>query len=233
MTPDVLHTIYPTSSDHCWRCQGDKGTLFHIYWSCPLITPFWNMVQQLLTRLLETPVPMTPKFFLVGLSQLKTATPYKKLARHILTAACCLVALNWKKLSPPTPEALYARIKDVELMEKMTDRMQDRLDAHDKVCELWQLREDPPWPGKWAATMTSSFFFFYPSPFPLSWVFLWLSLPYIGCYILLHDTMMHIQWHQICDYHCLGAYGKKFQVNVWKNWCIIRSVFFNLRILVL
>lgn len=101
MTPDILHTIYPTSSDRCWRCQKDRGTLLHIYWSCPLITPFWNMVQQLLACLLELHIPMAPKFFLLGVLQLKIPTPYKKLTRHILTAARCLIALL---LKPYTPE---------------------------------------------------------------------------------------------------------------------------------
>lgn len=70
---------------------------------------------------------MTPKVSLLGLSPLKIAKPYKKLLRHILTAARCLVALNWKRCSPPSPDALYARVKDVEIMEKMTARIWDRL----------------------------------------------------------------------------------------------------------
>lgn len=144
MTPDVLHAIFPTSSDRCWRCQGARGTLIHIYWECPLIAPFWDKVQHLLSHLLELQVRASPKFFLLGLSPLKLRTPYKKLVRHILTAARCLVALNWKCRSPPSPEDLYSRIKDVELMERMTARMQDRLEAHNGVWELWHLREDPP-----------------------------------------------------------------------------------------
>lgn len=144
MTPDTLHTIYPSSPDRCWRCQKERGTLLHIYWSCPLIAPYWTEVHQLLTGLLEVQVPMTPKLFLLGVLQPKIPKAYKKLIRHILTAARCLIALNWKKTSPPTPEALYARIKDVESMEKMTARIQDRLEAHNKVWELWHRWEDPP-----------------------------------------------------------------------------------------
>lgn len=53
-------------------------------------------------------------------------------------------ALRWKKQTPPTPTDLYTRIKDIELMEKMTARLQDRLETHDKVWEDWHRREDPP-----------------------------------------------------------------------------------------
>lgn len=144
MTADVLHTIFPTSSDKCWRCQGAKGTFMHIYWNCPILTPYWEMVQRLLSHLLEMQVQASPKFFPLGLSPLKLCTPYKKLLRHVLTAARCLIALNWKRHTPPSAEDLYSRIKDVELMEKMTDRIRDRLEAHNRVWELWHLWEDPP-----------------------------------------------------------------------------------------
>lgn len=144
MTPDVLHAIFPNSSDRCWRCQGARGTFLHIYWSCPLLTPYWSTVQQLLARLLDTQVQASPKFFLLGLSPLKLPTPYKKLVRHILTAARCLIALHWKRSTPPSAEDLYARIKNVEVMERMTARIQDRLEAHNRVWKLWHLRENPP-----------------------------------------------------------------------------------------
>ena len=84
-----------------------------------------------------------PQILSVGPVTLRISKPYKKLTHHILTAARGLIALNWKNRSPPTPEALYARIKDVELMERMIARIQDRLEAHDVVWEPWRLREDP------------------------------------------------------------------------------------------
>lgn len=144
MMPDVLRAIYPSSSDRCWRCYRDKGTLYHIYWSCPKIVPFWTEVQSLLTRLLGVQVPWSPKLFLFGVSGLNIPRHSRKLMGHIITAARCLVALRWKKQTPPTQSDLYTRIKDVELMEKMTARIQDRLEIHDKVWEDWQRREDPP-----------------------------------------------------------------------------------------
>lgn len=80
-------------------------------------------------------------FFLLDLSLLKMSKPYMNLLRHILTSAR-LIALNWEKRSPPSSDALYARIKDVE---KITARIQDRMEAHNHVWEFWHLQEDPPW----------------------------------------------------------------------------------------
>lgn len=144
MTPDVLHTIYPSSSDKCWRCLKDRGTFYHIYWSCPKIVPFWTETQLLLNRLLGAQVPRTPKLFLLGVSGLRISRHCRKLLGHVLTAARCLVALHWKRQAPPTQADLYTRIKDIELMEKMTARLQNRLEVHDRVWEDWHRREDPP-----------------------------------------------------------------------------------------
>lgn len=33
--PQLLQKYYPTTTDRCWRCQTDRGTLLHIFWSCP------------------------------------------------------------------------------------------------------------------------------------------------------------------------------------------------------
>lgn len=41
-TPSVLKKCFPTTSDICWRCTQNKGTLLHIFWSCPRIKVFWG-----------------------------------------------------------------------------------------------------------------------------------------------------------------------------------------------
>lgn len=45
----------------------------------------------------------------------------------------------------------------------MTASIQDKIKAHNKVCELWHLQEDSSWARKWAVMMTlySSFSFLF------------------------------------------------------------------------
>lgn len=50
-----------------------------------------------------------------------------------------------KKTKPPTSTVLYARIKDIELMEKLTARLYNKPESHNHVWELWHLKEDLPW----------------------------------------------------------------------------------------
>lgn len=50
-TPQLLHRYIPSSTDRCWRCQQDEGTLLHIFWSCPRlpknVKTMWFQVIQL------------------------------------------------------------------------------------------------------------------------------------------------------------------------------------------
>lgn len=44
LTPHLLHKYYPATNYLCWRCQGDKRMLLHIFWSCPQLTHFWTNI---------------------------------------------------------------------------------------------------------------------------------------------------------------------------------------------
>lgn len=46
-TPSELHRFFPMTTDRCWRCQEGRGTLLHIFWSCPKLTQFWKEVQKI------------------------------------------------------------------------------------------------------------------------------------------------------------------------------------------
>lgn len=41
--PSSLARIYPSTSDRYWRGCGMRRTLLHIWWECPLLTPFWSV----------------------------------------------------------------------------------------------------------------------------------------------------------------------------------------------
>lgn len=54
------------------------------------------------------------------------------------------MALHWKNRHPPTLSDFYARIKDVELIESMSARLEDRMARHTAIWEGWYLRVEPP-----------------------------------------------------------------------------------------
>lgn len=49
--PSTLHRFFPQVPCLCWRCGLGEGTMFHIFWHCPKIKPYWREV----TRYDRTP----------------------------------------------------------------------------------------------------------------------------------------------------------------------------------
>lgn len=54
----------------------------------------------------------------------------------------------------PSQEALYSRVKDVELMERVTARIRDRIDDHNGIWREWHRQEDSPGAGVGADVVT-------------------------------------------------------------------------------
>lgn len=63
MTPSRLHAIFPDASEHCWRCGTDKGTILHIFWTCPKLTSYWAMVQTIAQKRTNFQIPNDLAFF--------------------------------------------------------------------------------------------------------------------------------------------------------------------------
>lgn len=45
-TPQRLANIYPSPSPLCTRCALEKGSFFHMVWTCPSIRPYWQEVPE-------------------------------------------------------------------------------------------------------------------------------------------------------------------------------------------
>lgn len=139
-TPDLLHSIYPSADCRCWRCNTAVGTLYHIFWTCPLITPYWRLVNSLIHSIFGSWVPFNPTIFLLGLPPPSFSKTARKLHAH---AARCLIALRDPKRDPPSMADLHSRIRDVKRMESLTASINDTLKAHNRVWEMWDSLESP------------------------------------------------------------------------------------------
>lgn len=40
--PEKIHQMFPQSSNLCWRCGEETGSLLHVFWSCRTLRPFWT-----------------------------------------------------------------------------------------------------------------------------------------------------------------------------------------------
>lgn len=81
------------------RCQVDKGTLPHIFWSCPLLTHVWITVQTVTQKFMEHPNPDDPAFLLLHATTISAKRYQESIMRHLPIAAKSRIPLLWKKVS--------------------------------------------------------------------------------------------------------------------------------------
>lgn len=68
LTPYSIDKFSPHAPHASWRNCGAVGTLYHILWSCHVITISWKRVFQLLTQVLKITLPMSPGLALLSLT---------------------------------------------------------------------------------------------------------------------------------------------------------------------
>ena len=85
-TPDKIHKIFPAVPSTCWRCNSDTGSLLHIWWTCPLIQPYWREVHRLISQITTFSSDFTPAQYLLHHTSLPKSTYHKSLLLHLINA---------------------------------------------------------------------------------------------------------------------------------------------------
>uniref|UniRef100_A0A670HKH7 Reverse transcriptase domain-containing protein n=1 Tax=Podarcis muralis TaxID=64176 RepID=A0A670HKH7_PODMU len=67
MTPVKLAKIYHLPDNKCWKCKGTEGTFFHLWWTCPRVKAFWEMIYNELKKVFKYTFPKKPEAFLLGM----------------------------------------------------------------------------------------------------------------------------------------------------------------------
>lgn len=113
--------------------------LHRLFWECPGIKDFWNLVNTLLFDVIGLRFTLNPQLFLLNMPESSIPKTVMKLLIHILTAARCLIALFWKRSTSPSLLDLWSRIKNIRLMEYMTALNNNQADIFYKVWALWDI----------------------------------------------------------------------------------------------
>lgn len=86
----------------CWRGCGQQGTFLHLWWTCPVIKPFWEAIAPWIEKLTPRPMEFTPLYFLFHGMPRPMKTYKKSIIPHLLNAAKLLVPRFWKQALFPT-----------------------------------------------------------------------------------------------------------------------------------
>lgn len=66
-TPEIVAKMNPVNLDICWRnCGSQVGNHTHIFWSCPIISSFWDDVFAALNTILHHSLPKDPQLAILG-----------------------------------------------------------------------------------------------------------------------------------------------------------------------
>lgn len=85
--PSLLPSIYPNTSNLCWRCSGAKGIMTHVWWDCPAIQPFWTKVIDVIHNITGLNLSNDPASLLLFMIPLSISALRSSLVSFLLTAA--------------------------------------------------------------------------------------------------------------------------------------------------
>lgn len=126
-TPEVLHKYDPSIPAHCWYCGTDVGSLFHIFWQCSMIQPFWHEVMLLIQRMADVSLPLDPLYYLLGLPFSGIAKKDNRLISYILLAAKRLIPLCWLSDTTPPWSRFLQLVAEIRKMEYLMASVHDTI----------------------------------------------------------------------------------------------------------
>lgn len=136
-TPAKLNKLYPQTSDLCWRCQKEKGTLLHIWWQCPIIASFWSEVSRIICLITETTLSLDVACCLLHVTKFSFKKYKNSLSRHLLNAAKSLIPLHWKSTNIPSIRDWFHKIIDICDMEETVAQSNDLIECYHKTWSPW------------------------------------------------------------------------------------------------
>lgn len=140
-TPKVFHKFDPSSSANCWHYGSEIGSLFHIFWQCSMIQPFWHEVMLLIQKVVDVSLLLDTLNYFLGLPFPGITKQDNRLIAYILLAAKWLIPLFGLSHSPPHWSRFLQLIAEIRGMEYMTASVHDSIPQFNKIWELWDQSE--------------------------------------------------------------------------------------------
>ncbi|CAH2250141.1 Hypothetical predicted protein, partial [Pelobates cultripes] len=110
LVPARVHHIWSQSTDKCWRCGHQRGTMTHVWWMCDNIQPFWYEVQNVISNIIRTQVTLTLELCILFIPPDETPKATWTAMYHVLISAATLIARFWKQVAIPSRELLIQQV---------------------------------------------------------------------------------------------------------------------------
>ena len=107
--------IKKSTNNKCRRGCREKGTLWHCWWECKPLQPFWRRAQRFLKKL-GIELPYNPAIPLLHIHPKETRTE-RDTCTPMFIAALFTVARTWKQPSCPTADGWIGKMRYTYTME--------------------------------------------------------------------------------------------------------------------
>ena len=131
--PPSITSKYNNTSELCWRGCGLVGDFTHTFFDCPKLIEFWKDVQKEIKQILGINITLEPAIVLLGIppdNEMDGNTIY--LLKILLLIAKKMITVSWLKPQPPSISQWRERIKNVLTMEKLTAKLQLKVDTFNR-----------------------------------------------------------------------------------------------------
>lgn len=132
-----LSRVYPNTDPLCDRCRQHRGTLVHMFWTCPSLHTCWCSIFSSVSDVLQIeldPCPI-PALFGVLPDTIKISSSKLDFAAFLFLIARRLILIYWKSKHPPS-HSLW--IKDVLFFSKLEKIRHLKKGAVSKFYKVWE-----------------------------------------------------------------------------------------------
>lgn len=155
--------MYPNVPKTSWRCGSVKSSLFHIFWNCLDLRPFWSQVFIYIKRLTHIDLTNDPVACLLHLTPTSSTCNRKFLLQHLLNAAKVYPSM-WMFPTQHLMSLLIASVNGIILLENLTATLRNALPTFSKIWHHWiQFRDTVVYTA--LLSLSQTVYQLYPSTF--------------------------------------------------------------------
>lgn len=135
-TPSKLARLKLRSSDVCWRCEKETGTLLHMLYECEKVRKMWDEIVVFLSEILNEKLNNSPAACLLGLlpKEIKLSKYQGMWYRMAMISGCRIALRHWKSPTDITFKEWMELMFRTASYDRVTYRVAGREDI---FAEVW------------------------------------------------------------------------------------------------